>query len=54
MTHTHECPRCGTKWECGDANYQDECPYPTKTLCVKCWARATEKDSALSKAKRSA
>ncbi len=54
MTHMHECPRCGTKWECGDANYQDECPYPTKTLCVKCWARATGKDGALSKAQKSA
>ncbi len=31
-SHTHECPRCGMRWECGEANYQDECPYPTKTL----------------------
>ena len=37
-THTHECPRCGAKWECGEANYQDECPHPVKTLCTKCWA----------------
>jgi hypothetical protein len=43
MTHTHECPRCGAKWECGEANYQDECPYPTKTLCVKCWASAARR-----------
>jgi hypothetical protein len=38
-THTHECPRCGMKWECGEANYQDECPYPLKTLCTKCSAK---------------
>jgi RNA polymerase-binding transcription factor DksA len=25
-SHIHECPRCGMKWECGEANYQDECP----------------------------
>jgi hypothetical protein len=43
-THTHECPRCGAKWECGEANYQDECPYPIKTLCTKCWAKGTPKD----------
>src|SRR5215470_11754907 len=43
-THTHECPRCGTKWECGEANYQDECPYPIKTLCTKCWAKDTPED----------
>jgi len=43
-THTHECPRCGAKWECGEANYQDECPYPIKTLCTKCWAKDTPKD----------
>jgi hypothetical protein len=41
--HTHECPRCGAKWECGEANYQDECPYPLKTLCTKCWAKETPK-----------
>jgi hypothetical protein len=41
-THTHECPRCGAKWECGEANYQDE--YPIKTLCTKCWAKDTPKD----------
>jgi hypothetical protein len=39
MPHTHECPRCGTKWECDDGNYQDECPYPLKTLCTKCWTK---------------
>jgi hypothetical protein len=43
-THTHECPCCGAKWECGEANYQDECPYPIKTLCTKCWAKDTPKD----------
>ena len=43
-THTHECPRCGAKWECGEANYQEECPYPIKTLCTKCWAKDTPKD----------
>src|SRR6266852_8041887 len=46
-THTHECPRCGAKWECGEANYQDECPYPIKTLCTKCWAKETPKDRRL-------
>ena len=40
-THTHECPRCRAKWECGNVNYQDECPYPIKTLCTKCWAKDT-------------
>ena len=40
-SHTHECPRCGTKWECGEANYQDECPYPLETLCMKCWANTS-------------
>jgi hypothetical protein len=40
MAHVHECPTCGKRWECGDANYQDECPYPTRTLCIQCWARA--------------
>jgi hypothetical protein len=42
-THTHECPRCVAKWECGEANYQDECPYPTRTLCTKCWAQEVSK-----------
>jgi hypothetical protein len=42
-THTHECPCCGTKWECGEANYQDECPYPIKTLCTKCWSKEKPK-----------
>ncbi len=40
MAHMHECPNCGVQWECGDANYQDECPYPTRTLCMKCWSLA--------------
>jgi len=40
MTHTHECPSCGARWECGEANYQDECPYPTRLLCLRCWANA--------------
>ena len=39
-SHTHECPRCGMRRECGEANYQDECPYPIKTHCTKCWAQA--------------
>jgi hypothetical protein len=38
MTHMHECPSCGATWECGEANYQDECPYPTRVLCLKCWS----------------
>lgn len=38
MAHQHECPNCGKRWECGEANYQDECPYPTRTLCTKCWS----------------
>jgi hypothetical protein len=37
-SHAHECPRCHTTWECGEANYQDECPYPLQTPCLKCWA----------------
>jgi hypothetical protein len=41
MPHIHECPQCGTKWECGDANYQDECPFPIRHLCLKCWAGRT-------------
>jgi len=40
MTHMHECPNCGERWECGEANYQDECPYPTRVLCLKCWSLA--------------
>lgn len=40
MAHQHECPKCGKQWECGEANYQDECPYPTRTLCTKCWSLA--------------
>ncbi len=40
MTHMHECPNCGVTWECGEANYQDECPYPTRVLCLKCWSLA--------------
>ena len=52
MPHTHECPRCGTKWECDDGNYQDECPYPLKTLCTKCWAKQKpEKPVSVKKAK---
>jgi hypothetical protein len=43
MAHIHECPRCGATWECGEANYQDECPYPTSKLCLKCWARTPPK-----------
>ncbi len=44
MPHTHQCPRCGTTWECDDANYQDECPYPTEILCTKCWSQQTPED----------
>lgn len=40
-THTHQCPCCGAKWECGEANYQDECPYPINTVCTKCWSQKT-------------
>jgi hypothetical protein len=40
MAHMHTCPNCGERWECGEANYQDECPYPTRVLCLKCWARS--------------
>ena len=46
-THTHECPRCGMRWECGEANYQDECPYPLKTLCTKCWAQGPARAASL-------
>jgi hypothetical protein len=38
MAHTHICPNCGTQWECGEANYQDECGKPTRTLCLRCWS----------------
>src|SRR6266446_5250893 len=50
-THTHECPRCGMHWECGEANYQDECPYPLKTLCTKCWAQGPARAASLGKGK---
>jgi hypothetical protein len=40
-SHTHECPRCHRKWECGEANYQDECPYPLETLCIRCFSDPT-------------
>ena len=26
-------------WECDDGNYQEECLYPLKTLCTKCWTK---------------
>ncbi len=51
MPHTHECPRCGTKWECDDGNYQDECPYPITTLCTKCWAQKVPRETYLPKEK---
>jgi hypothetical protein len=38
QSHNHECPRWGVKWECGEANYQYECPHPTRTFYAKCWA----------------
>ena len=38
MPHTHDCPKCGATWECGDANYQDECAFSNEALCTKCWA----------------
>ena len=38
MAHVHTCPNCGAQWECGDANYQDECAKPTRTLCLRCWS----------------
>jgi hypothetical protein len=28
-----------------EPNYHHECPYPTKTLCTKCWTKDTPKDS---------
>jgi len=34
----------GMRWECGEANCQDECPYPIKTLCTKCWGEEAPKD----------
>jgi len=39
MAHTHRCPHCGARWECNDANYQDECPYPTEVVCTGCRAK---------------
>ncbi len=50
-THTHECPRCGAKWKCGEANFQDECPYPIKTLCTKCWAQGPARAASLREGK---
>ena len=47
MTHTHECPRCGMRWECGEANYQDECPYPPTTLWTKCWSQEVPRGASL-------
>jgi len=54
MPHTHECPQCGSKWECGDANYQDECPFSTEALCMKCLARGTadKKDGPLDRKRK--
>src|ERR1700694_1344923 len=40
-------PALRSEVECGEANYQDECPYPIKTLCTKCWAKETPKDKSL-------
>lgn len=51
MSHTHECPSCRARWECGEANYQDECPYPTEILCIRCWARLGARDAEQAKAK---
>jgi len=45
MAHMHECPNCGAQWECGDANYQDECPYATRVLCTVCWARGAPSEA---------
>jgi hypothetical protein len=45
-THIHECPCCGVKWECGEANYQDECPYPINTRCTNCWSNQTPRKEA--------
>ena len=53
-SHTHECPRCGMRWECGEANYQDECSYPIKTLCTKCWAQAPARPASLPEVKEGA
>src|SRR3989442_9621487 len=47
ITHTHQCPRCGTSWECGEANYQDECAYPTRTFCTNGWAQEVPRDAPL-------
>src|SRR2546427_12120219 len=52
ITHTHQCPRCGTTWECGEANYQDECPYPNSTLCIRCWAQAAPKEASVAAGRR--
>jgi hypothetical protein len=52
-THTHECPCCGVKWEGGEANYQDECPYRLKTVCTKCWSQmAAKRDAPASRTER--
>ncbi len=46
-THAHECPRCEAKGECSEANYQDECRYPTRTFCTKCWPKEVPRDAPL-------
>jgi hypothetical protein len=51
MEHMRQCPQCGAQWECGDANYQDECPFPTGILCLKCWARRLPAAKATAKKK---
>jgi len=53
-SHTHECPRCGMRWECGEANYQDECSYAIKTLCTKCWAQGPARPASLPEVKEGA
>jgi hypothetical protein len=46
-SYTHECPRFGMRWECGEAKYQDECPYPIKRHYTKCWAQGPAKAASL-------
>jgi hypothetical protein len=42
-TESHKCPSCEAKRECGEGNYQDECPYPVRMLCSNRWSKQAPK-----------
>jgi hypothetical protein len=48
-SYAHECPRCAMRWECGETDYHDECPYPTKTQYTKCWAQGPASAASLAR-----